>query len=186
MYNPKSEQIICITCGFCCDGTIFSTATLQRGEKGNLPEKIEENYFVKDDKEYFKLPCQYFSYKCTIYTREKAIVCSAYRCQLLKDLAEKKITKRKALEKISLAKSSRAELFEQYKSISGTGESICFRQLLLELGEKTAATAGNEKQDMDSEVLAARCNIFEALLIKHFRSAKDFDNMMEDEEDKNE
>ena len=36
---PVIEQEICVTCGFCCDGTLFKYAVLQSGERGNLPAK---------------------------------------------------------------------------------------------------------------------------------------------------
>ena len=48
----------------------------------------------------------------------------------------------------------------------------------MELGKIRKSASGNEQSDMDYEMLLARCNIFEALLIKHFRSASDFEKMM--------
>jgi len=58
--KPKTpEQQICLKCGLCCDGTMFVQAIPQKGEKGNLPEKIEKNYKKDTEGEYFKLPCPY-------------------------------------------------------------------------------------------------------------------------------
>lgn len=72
----------------------------------------------------------------------------------------------------------RTKLMEQYHKISGNNKDINFRQLLLELGKIQKYTSGKEPVSMDYEMFVARCNIFEALLIKHFRSTGDFDNMM--------
>ncbi|MBE0674536.1 MAG: hypothetical protein IH591_07745, partial [Bacteroidales bacterium] len=85
---PAEEQAICVVCGFCCDGTLFVNAGLNQGERGSgLPEKIEQASFSEGGRDYFRLPCNYFSGKCSIYDRNRADVCSSFRCQLLKDLA---------------------------------------------------------------------------------------------------
>lgn len=181
---PVSEQKICITCGLCCDGTLFGTAGLEAGEMGNLPENIEKNYKKIKDKEYFKLPCPYFRGKCTIYEQKKAIVCSSYRCQLLKDFAEKKVILHDALQIVRQAKQMRDRLMEQYCKISEKNMGINFRQLLLELGKIQKHASEKKPLSMDNEMLIASCNIFEALLIKHFRSAKDFNDMMVGNHDK--
>ena len=175
---PREEQSICVSCGFCCDGTLFMRAHLNSGERGNLPEKIEENSFSEDGKDYFKLPCQYFSAKCTIYDKRRADVCGSYRCQLLKDFAGQKIALNDALETVMDAMSMRRDIFEEYRRISGNNAGINFRQLLLNLGKIQEAASEEKPLSMEYEMLLARCNIFEALLIKHFRSAEDFEKMI--------
>ena len=175
--GPLKEQEICVKCGFCCDGTLFLHANLNPGERGHLPEKIEQNSFSEGQKEYFWLPCHYFSEKCTIYDRKRADVCSSYRCQLLRDFAEKKITLNDALEIVMEASDMRRELLLQYKKFSGNNSEIYFRQLLLELGKIQKTIAEKEPLRLEYEILQARCNIFEALMIKHIRSAGDFDKM---------
>ena len=175
---PLDEQNICVICGFCCDGTLFMHAHLNPGERGNLPEKIEEAGFSEDGKDYFRLPCQYFSEKCTIYDRKRADVCSSYRCQLLKDFAEGKISLSDSLETVRGARGMRYEIMEEYRRISGNSDRINFRQLLLNLGKIQEAVSEEKPLSMDYEMLLARCNIFEALLIKHFRSAEVFEKMI--------
>lgn len=178
LQEPVEEQSICIRCGFCCDGTLFFHAHLNPGERGHLPEKIEKNSFSKEGKDYFKLPCQYFSGKCTIYDRERAYVCGSYRCQLLKDFADGKIIVPDALEVVRDAMSMRKDILEEYRRISGEDTGINFRQLLLNLGKIQKAASEEKFLSRDYEMLLARCNIFEALLIKHFRSAEDFEKMI--------
>ena len=172
------EQTICIKCGFCCDGTLFQHAHLDPGERGHLPEKIDQNSFTEEEKDFFMLPCGYFSEKCTIYDRQRANLCASYRCQLLKDFAEGKVELSDALQIVSEAMEMRAELFEQYKRISGDSRKLYFRQLLQELGKLQKAASEKEPLRMEYEILLARCNIFEALLIKHIRSAGDFECFM--------
>lgn len=175
---PVDEQKICVTCGFCCDGTLFHHAMLKAGEQGNLPEKIEQNYHNEKGKEFFILPCLYFSEKCTIYDKKRAEICSGYRCQLLKDFAEEKVSLHDALESVTGAMKMREELMEQYRRISGNSSPIHFKQLLIELGKVMKSVPENESSGVDYNLLLARCNIFEALLIKHFRSTEYFEKMM--------
>ena len=182
--GPPEEQKICVTCGFCCDGTLFFHAMLQPGEKGSLPEKIEQNYRMEKGKEFFLLPCLYFSEKCTIYDQKRAEVCSGYRCQMLKDFSEGKVTMVDALETVRAALKIRIELISKYREVSGKNRKISFKQLLIQLGKVMKSGTKKDPSRTDYELLLARCNIFEALLIKHFRSADDFGKMMIPREDK--
>jgi hypothetical protein len=178
--GPPDEQNICVMCGFCCDGTLFLHACLEPGERGTgfLPFWIQENSFTESDKDYFRLPCHYFSEKCTIYDRKRAYVCGSFRCQLLKDFAEGKIFVSDAAEIVREAMQIRKELLDQYKNISGNSRDTNFRQLLVELGKTQKAATDKESTGMEYEMLLARSNIFEALLIKHFRSVEDFEKMI--------
>jgi len=170
--------MICIICGFCCDGTLFLHAHLSPGERGQLPEKIEENSYSKDGKDYFRLPCHYFEGKCKIYDKKKAEVCSEYRCQLLKDFAEGKITLDEAQAIVREALNMRSEIMQQFKSISDSHQRIFFKQLLRELGKILELTPERKQVSMDYDLLLTRCNIFEALLIKHFSPRAEFEKMI--------
>jgi hypothetical protein len=180
---PQEEQDICVICGLCCDGTLFLHACLNPGERGKLPEKIEQNSFTEDGRDYFRLPCNYFSEKCIIYNGKRADVCSSYRCQLLKDFSEGKVTPEEARGIVSKAMKMREEIIEYYKSLSGNKEEINFRRILNELGMMQNEPAEGNMDRSGYDILLARCNIFEALLIKHLRSASDFEKMVMSEKD---
>ena len=176
--GPDDEQQICVTCGFCCDGTLFLHASLNPGERGNLPEKIEERSYSEGGKDYFRLPCLYFTEKCSIYDRKRADICFSYRCQLLRDYADGRITAGKGMEIVSEAFKMREDLIQQYRIMSGSTGKINFMELLHELGKRGKQGPGAERSGSDYDMLLARCNIFEALLIKHFRSAADFEKLI--------
>ena len=180
LQGPVEEQSICVKCGFCCDGTLFLHAHLNPGERGvgRLPEWIEENSISEDGKDYFPHPCHYFSEKCTIYDRARADVCGSYRCQVLNDFADGKIILTDAMEVVREAMSIRTEIIEEYRRISGNNGDINFKQILIELGKIQKSVPERKAVSMDYEMLLARCNIFEALLIKHFRSAENFEKMI--------
>jgi hypothetical protein len=174
---PPEEQSICVSCGFCCDGTLFLHAHLNEGERGHLPVKIEQACFTEKEKDYFMLPCLYFSGKCTIYDKKKADVCSDYRCQLLKDFAKGKITLNDALETVVVAIQLRTEILTEARKVTGQA-GIVFRQFLSWLGKKQKLAGADLQLSDDLEMLLVKCNIFEALLIRHFRSAEEFDKMI--------
>lgn len=176
--GPPDEQRICVTCGFCCDATIFLYAHFKPGERGNISQKLEESIFIENGEEYFMLPCPYFNVKCTIYDLKRAEICGTYRCQLLKDLAEGKISAANALKAIAEVKEALRSIMEEFRRITGMRTPISFRHILLELGKMQKPADGDIPFRADIEMLLARCNIFEALLIKHFRSAEDFEKMI--------
>ncbi|RDB04325.1 hypothetical protein [Runella aurantiaca] len=176
--SPVAEQEICVKCGICCDGTLFNHAELEPGEmsSGSLPKKIEQNYRKMGEKERFVLPCQYFEGKCTIYDQNRAIVCSAFRCQLLKDFSKGRITKYDADKTVLNALKFRNEIFELYKRIFGVDTKLSFRQLLTEIGKMPVPPA---EQSKELALLKAQCNIYETLLIKNFKSIKTFKSMID-------
>jgi hypothetical protein len=174
--NPVSEQQICIKCGLCCDGTLFEHAALQAGEHGSLPEKIEDNYRKLKDEEVFLLPCHYFDGKCTIYDQKKAVVCSAFRCQLLKDFSKGQISKDNADKMVLNALKFRGEIFDLYKHIFEVDTKLSFRELLTEMEGKSSLPTEKTKE---LALLKAKCNIYETLLIKNFKSVKSFERMID-------
>lgn len=182
---PEEEQAICVRCGFCCDGTLFLQAHLNKGERGHLPEGIERDSFAGDDgKEFFRLPCRYFDVMCMIYDRQRADVCSSFRCQLLRDCADAKISPDDALKTVQEARILRDAIVKEYLDLTGKARDVCFRQILIDLGrlmkrgDMGRNFDGKMHPDAPIEMLLVRCNIFEALLIRHFRSTEDFEKMI--------
>jgi hypothetical protein len=171
------EQEICLSCGICCDGTLYEKANLYSGEKGNLPEKIEERYFTIDKAEYFRLPCSYFSGKCTIYNLKKAMVCSGFKCKLLVNFTKEKISKVDAIKIIENVKKYREEVedlaFAKYYIPKGTP----FKILQVKVSEiKHSENSGLNKDEIEN--LIGKCLILEVLLTKYFLSQEDFDKMI--------
>lgn len=133
---PAEEQEICVRCGFCCDGTLFLHAHLYEGERGHLPEKIEAAAFTDKGREYFRLPCGYFSDRCTIYDRPRAEICGTYRCGVLRSFAAGEITREEAHDIVARAFAMRDSLYEDYSRLTNSSGRVCFRQMLTELGKR--------------------------------------------------
>ena len=175
---PENEQAVCVTCGLCCDGTLFGHAELNPGEKGQLPDLIEQNVFMIGEKDYFRLPCLYFSGRCTIYESNRAFVCGSFRCRLLSDMADGKVSPEDALETVREARLMRTGIQEAYKSFSGDEGVLPFMKIMNGLGKYLKRNSGAGFPDPAYEVIQARCNIFQALLIKHFRPTGHFEDLV--------
>ncbi len=173
----QKEQKICLSCGFCCDGTLFDKASLRPGEKGTLPEKMEENYFQNELGEFFHLPCHYFSGKCTIYNQKKAHICSAFRCRLLGDSARETITVDEVTTIISNVKTYRKEITLLAHNALNIPENTPFRTIQNKLDELNSEEFKESKNHL-VETLKAKCLIFDVLLTRHFKSEDDFDKMI--------
>lgn len=171
------EQAICVECGMCCDGTLFLYAHLNTGERGNLPPLIEEKSYSSDGRDYFRLPCDYFSGRCTIYSLKKADVCSAFRCMLLKNYETGGISVEDAIKTVHDARAILEEITGQFYRITGYRGKAFFKEMLREMGRMQEKTAGGTP-DPDFELLLARCNILEALLIRHFLPEGEFEKYM--------
>lgn len=176
--GPPGEQEVCVTCGFCCDGTIFGHAHLNPGEKDSIPALMAANATAVEGEEYFLLPCPYFRGKCTIYDIKRAEVCGRYRCQLLKDLEAGKISREDALKVVADARVMRDLIFADFRQLTGS-EAGSFRKLITDLGRFLKPDFPMDAgMAAEADLLQARCNIFEALLIRHFRSSDDFNKLI--------
>ena len=67
---------------------------------------------------------------------------------------------------------------EQYSLLTGKRDSVHFMKVLKEAGNNLLQEGDTVSAAMDRELFLARCNIFEALLIKHFRSSDDFEKLV--------
>jgi hypothetical protein len=168
---------ICRECGFCCDGTLFDNAVLCPGERAFLPEKMAENYHKNDGQELLSLPCPYFDGICTIYRNHKPKVCSTYFCRLSGEVSEKKTSVDQALRIIRNVMDTRKEISGLYRTALNTNPPPSFRKMLAELrlSGPRLLSCGNPQLIV---LLVARANILDSLLTRHFKSKRDFNQMI--------
>lgn len=175
--NPIAEQKICIDCGFCCDGTLFDYAVLEKEEKGNLPEKIESQYRKEGEKELFSLPCAYFGGKCTIYDQKKARVCSSFRCQLLKNVSDEKMVQSDAMNIVEKAKSLRTEIYDLHKNVLGYDYGAHFNSMRPALNKLLESSPKDNQRNTALKKLQMRATVLELLLAKNFKAPAVFESM---------
>jgi hypothetical protein len=101
---------LCLSCGLCCDGSLFERAYLHSDEK-DLAKSLE--LIVLDEhseKTGFRLPCNLFKGCCSIYEQTRPYVCGAFKCKLLLKYETDKINLASNLELIRRARTMQAEL----------------------------------------------------------------------------
>ena len=171
----KNEQDICVTCGFCCDNTLFDHASASNTQ--GLPTKIAEQVYFSKGEKYFLFPCPYFNGCCTIYDHPKPTICSSFRCKLLRKFSKEEMTKMEAMAIIEKAKGFKSEINDLWNLFSKS-KVLPYRQLLKFV---------NEREELDEPqfvLLKAKVNLLNILLVKHFKSSDLFNELIENSTDK--
>jgi len=82
--RPRDGGDLCLECGLCCDGTLFSNIVLDVGEEeyvGSLGLEVH----VRDDKPSAPQPCPAFvDGCCSLYEVGRPHTCHTYACALLR------------------------------------------------------------------------------------------------------
>jgi hypothetical protein len=83
----KDEHRLCITCGICCTGHLFTYAVLEKDETGQALELGMSIVDLQAENLKYYLPCHLWDRMCTVYNHPlKPAVCGRYQCKLLKEL----------------------------------------------------------------------------------------------------
>ena len=105
------SQSLCLTCGLCCDGTIFSSVPLKPDDEISPLETVGIDIVLDSDaNSLFKLPCAaHKNCTCTVYANRPQ-VCRGYKCELLKRFERDEIPHEAALEIINKVVSLKKEV----------------------------------------------------------------------------
>ena len=80
--NPSSN--LCLECGLCCDGSIFSHVELNKDDRERLG--------ISEGNPRLSFPCKHLNgTRCTIYSKRPKI-CASYRCKTLTALELGQVT----------------------------------------------------------------------------------------------
>lgn len=87
---------LCLSCGLCCDGTMFEAAALAPGEAERYAGRVN----VSADRQHLRLPCPALDgCKCKTYL-DRPAVCSEFKCLVLASLERGLIGEAEAQESI--------------------------------------------------------------------------------------
>ncbi|RDV13876.1 hypothetical protein DXT99_17775 [Pontibacter diazotrophicus] len=92
---------ICLSCGFCCDGTVIGFVQLGREELPVLRELIDIDN--ANGEGFFLQPCNNYCDGCNIYSKRPK-QCANFKCGLLKSLEQKELNFDSAIETINVVK----------------------------------------------------------------------------------
>jgi uncharacterized protein len=101
--ETKNISDICVTCGMCCDGTLFDRASI----KGEADIKVVESLGMEihnvKDAVFFKQPCICFDKSCTVYNKTRPLACSNFLCDPIKNFEKGEISLEQAHNQINRA-----------------------------------------------------------------------------------
>jgi Fe-S-cluster containining protein len=80
-----SSSELCLSCGKCCDGSVFTSTTLDTFERQHF--KLNE----------LPQPCAYFKGACVIY-EDRPKACEHFACNAARELLERTMTLEQALQ----------------------------------------------------------------------------------------
>jgi Fe-S-cluster containining protein len=119
----SSSQSLCLTCGLCCDGTLFWGLPLKPDDDVTPLKAIDINIVSDNDLTILKLPCAaHKNCTCTVYAHRPQ-ACRSFKCKLLKSFERDDISQRSAREIIKKMKSLKNEMNELAFAASTTARS---------------------------------------------------------------
>jgi hypothetical protein len=142
----SSSQSLCLTCGLCCDGTLFCGVPLEPNDDITPLKAVGINIIAGNDLTLLKLPCTaHKNCTCTIYANRPQR-CRTFKCKLLKRFERDDISQQSALEIIDKVKSLKNKMNELTLAAAATvqsGEEI----LALMKRCQTDSSIGTTKQE---------------------------------------
>ncbi|PWD97595.1 YkgJ family cysteine cluster protein [Marinilabilia rubra] len=127
-----SESLnICLSCGFCCDGSLIGFVELGKEELSRLRVLMEIEEFEKSG--FFLLPCNNLGCDgCKIYP-QRPRQCDNFKCGMLKSIENKELDFALAIETINVVKQKRIAIEEKFETLPFKLESPSFYFKVLEL-----------------------------------------------------
>lgn len=122
---------ICLSCGFCCDGTAIGFVQIDREELSVSRElmDIEE----VNGKGFFLQPCDKLGCDgCSIYS-QRPKQCASFKCRLLESLEQKELDFDSAIEVINLVKREKIAIEKKLETLQFELQSQSFYFKVLEL-----------------------------------------------------
>jgi len=142
-------QNLCMTCGLCCEGTLFKAVPVGPDERllGLKARGVQIN--IESKRKSFLLPCTaYENCVCKVYT-ERPKRCITYQCKLLRKCLNDKITWDEAAEVVHSTqlhkKKLEANLRQVYRFSSGDSLPDIFRRFIGSHGGEADAIAFRKK-----------------------------------------
>jgi uncharacterized protein len=163
MSTHPNGSSLCLSCGLCCDGSLFERARLQPGEESFAAELGLTVLSVSGQKPRFELPCHLFQGCCSIYDQTRPRVCGAFKCKLLIKYENGAITLADGLGKIRHARAMQSELTGLLPAAAdGT---ISLAKVKRQMQALSQVSADERRANIQFLLLAAK---YEMLLRTHF------------------
>jgi len=142
-YSHADEATeLCLACGLCCTGHLFSWVRLKATELTPL-EKLGLKVIRNDPRQRgFTQPCPMWTGNCTIYDHhDYPRGCDSYKCKLLRELLDESVELDQALRVVKQAKAKIRSL----ERLLPASKQVGFRERVIEQIEHL-----NDKAELNS------------------------------------
>jgi uncharacterized protein len=157
--SPDAEEL-CVGCGLCCNGVLYSRGTAQLHEV----ERLRATGLVIDqvaDRSRFQQPCQHHHEgRCTIYP-DRPSTCRTFRCALLQRLDGGDITLSEAIGAVAKAKRMVASVAALDPSLRLVANRTAFRR---------EASSGAKSRDGQIAKQLLESTVLDVFLDRTFRT----------------
>lgn len=152
---------ICVGCGLCCDGTMYSTVDMVGEDRADVLTQAGITLSTRENTQLFRQPCAAFSSGCCSVYANRPRVCQRYRCYLLRrhEVGEVAYDDASALiaRTIDLRNRVRVELGNFVESRQPQSLNELYRLALAKLGaEPNGAAARRQHAPLLMSVVALR------------------------------
>ncbi|MEQ8469595.1 MAG: YkgJ family cysteine cluster protein [Marinoscillum sp.] len=160
------NENICLSCGFCCDGTVIGVVRLNR-EEVSISKELMDIEEVNGEG-FFLQPCDKLSCNgCTIYP-QRPKQCASFNCGLLGALNQKKIDFDSAIEVIDLVKRKKAVITEKLETLHFELKSPSFHFKMIELKKIMLKNQSEISSTQDLSELISEIKKLDMLMSKEF------------------
>lgn len=124
--NPSD---LCITCGLCCDGTLFDWGPIKDDE---FEQVVHLGMTKKDDtnRERFSLPCpQLDGTKCACYGDRRPAICGDFMCELTSTLTSGQMNLAETQHVVARTREISDRVRAQLSELTGGGPELSIHEL---------------------------------------------------------
>nr|WP_295927019.1 hypothetical protein [uncultured Dyadobacter sp.] len=165
--NENEVSDLCVSCGMCCDGTLFEKGAIRNEKDRGIADNLEMGTFELHDKLFFKMPCCHFSSCCTIYESLRPNICSDFFCVPLKKYQKGEQTFGDAKQQVQWLFEYREKLLKAASQFPET-KDLNFKELKAKL---EMSSGDNEKVNVYKDLFLLFF-LFENVRKKYFRLVK--------------
>ncbi|MEP6619815.1 MAG: YkgJ family cysteine cluster protein [bacterium] len=116
--DEPSGQSLCLSCGLCCDGTLFTNVQLVPDDSVLRLRSRGLPIIEMDGKQCFELPCVAHGQGCCSIYADRPTRCREYRCALLRRYEKGRITWADTQECISRVRSIEAKIRTEFTRVA--------------------------------------------------------------------
>lgn len=161
----NDSDSICLSCGYCCDGTLIGFVQLDPEELSRVRSLLDLEEV--DGGGFFIQPCRNYCDGCGIYS-DRPKQCASFKCQLLKSVEQESLEFNEAVDIIHEVKQKKAVIEDQLEALQLDLKSNSFYFKIVELRQAWRNNKSETSPSIDLLSLMSDIEALDDLLSKRF------------------